>query len=173
MKLKEVLEKMQGKDIKVGANSGYFYCGNCDENTPGEVKRAGDLYISRYKKRLNKAKYHKKYFENYWTRKKYQHMSLFYKRKADGLTDKTEDDIIKGLRELKESDLDKTNHEIERMQNLIGEHQGMLAREVQDVYRSIIGDGYIIIVAGDEVGEYWTREEYDTGVTGRVKRNSI
>lgn len=80
---------------------------------------------------------------------------------------------LKNLREVQPESkikLHQKNERIKLYKKLLEEFEPILDREVKEVYKSILGDGIIIIFEGATHGKYWTRNEYETGMLGSVKK---
>lgn len=159
--LRDALEQTKGHYIKIAAGSGYFYASLNDYETEKLVKKISDRYQKSYVRYLRKANYHKKHFDTIWLRKINQALSILHKRREDGETNQTDLERLEELKEQREKDRETTDFKIVKYSKLLEEREGFLDRRVKEIYKSILGDGIIIIIEGEEIGDFWTKEEYE------------
>lgn len=166
MKLKVVLEQLEGKNVKLGSGVNFIYC--------GKVKDLSDIFEKeelKEEKRLEQMVdtwgKNVKYCENIIENENYNIKAI--ENMAD-MEEERKKSIIKGKKErLKgvEKDLEKNKLKLEKYTQLKKDFCPIYEREVIETYPSITEDATIIIFKGDEHGIYWNIKEYQRRNKGR------
>ena len=161
MIVREILEKLEGQNIKIGASVSFIYCGVVknlsklfEQEEKKEIDRLG-AELSKYSKDIKK---HKKDIEKYksdiesLSRYDIEGMS---KEKIDKIIDYKKNNIKKSTQELNQA-----TKKLNEIKMLIKDYKPIMDSEVLEVYPSKIEDATIIIFKGRYIGKYWTIKEY-------------
>lgn len=176
--LGEIIKDYEGKKVKIGSLSGFFFCGRVTESFSSKLNELNsEIYaalgerIATYKKYLG---YNEKLLSEY-------RMTLNNKKrqlkKWEGNKDHEEilSDRIARLEEniaAKEKYSRTIKGAISACTEKLGAFSPLTDREVREVYPSMLHkDVTIILVEGEEVGKYWDIDECESEVeNGRVIR---
>lgn len=165
--LREVLEKYEGQNVKIGSQSGYMYCGPADASVVqnvSDVERQNILdrmcsYIDRIARTdelVEKEVGHKvsATIRKLWVLPN-KDINVF-----SGTARKAAMDAMHSQMKERQDDVKKLRECMNRLSPWVG----LLDREVLEVWNSIDEPGTKNIkVEGEESGKYWTTEEYQTG----------
>lgn len=167
MKLKEVLKNHMGENVKLGASSSFVYCGMADAGIFETVEMLSQKELQKKAKAFEtrKRKGHI-YFMKRWSEKLNRGLRrLRYEATANGWTKEQVEartkEFFKDFEQRKERDrqrVESGEDVAERLQGWVG----FLDRKVKEVYEGFDGET-IIIFEGNELGAYWTFEEYERG----------
>ena len=80
MKLKEQLNLFKGNDIKVGAETSFFYCDICDDNTEKTIKKASDDELKRLNLLCIKIEKYLENFEALWEKRIENKVNRFHQK---------------------------------------------------------------------------------------------
>ena len=176
--LGEIIKDYEGKKVKIGSLSGFFFCGKVDENFSSKLNELNnEIYaalgerIATYKKYLG---YNEKLLSEY-------RMTLNDKKrqlkKWEGNKDHEEilSDRIARLEEniaAKEKYSRTIKGAISACTEKLEVFSPLTDRGVREVYPSMLHkDVTIILVEGEEVGKYWDIDECESEVeNGRTIR---
>lgn len=171
MKLVEILEKYKGKKIKIGFNKGsnFIFCDSCDDDTETILNVIEEKKISEIRDTLTNALIKLETLENdgidKFVESEIERIELLNKKRtAMGEKplrippiEKIEVKYYKSISNLKKS--------IDKYEKCLSMNHPVLDAEVVEKYKSIYEDNTIIIIcAGFITGQYWTVEEYQTGI---------
>ena len=173
MKLKEVLKDYKNRQVKLGSKTAFVYCEIVNDNIINNLLFLSDKELENLHCLKTACELHLDRFELFWSIKKQNKIDNFIKDKKKICKHKNKKfklsdyiDEIEKLKELIEDDKLKEFNSTQRKLNLynkrIKEFTPFTEREVIDSYDSIYDEGTIIIkFAGDEEGEFWTRNEFN------------
>ena len=179
MKLREMLNKMNKNDlVAIGAASSYFYFGEPDnfaeiEDVSKSIYIDSEIDLNDARNSLKRLPDQKSKLEEYLRLilNTYKETALddtvsFAKKKAKMTElDKEIDKIVKLLarsEQMKFHYRKKVEHLIVYRRDFVP----ILDREVINHYRQQASDyAYVFIVEGEESGRFWTKNEYDSGIS--------
>lgn len=178
MKLRDVLDELKdGAPVKLGLNSGYFFCGPLPENWESMIEeehRHDMRYIS---KELDSCDHKAITFSQCWNER--LAATIEEATQQPGTPGEVEAEVTKAMMAVYNARLLAWDRLINRIANFTAElHKpGYLDRTVESIYDSIDTDeepGTIcIVVDGLKQGKYYTSKEYreETGMKyGRRKK---
>lgn len=166
MKLKEFLLN-NNSNVKVGASSGFFYCGIAKELDDDLLDYLNVTFKKYFKDKKKELDDYLKHFEEIWEkdlRLRYSQLELVAKMENRNVTkaeiEKCKEEWLedKKVRSKKQRELVGLTKYLENWENIAN-------REIIETYKSIDAnepEGTIIcIVKGMEKGNYWTTNEYN------------
>lgn len=172
MLVREILKDYEGEYIKLGGAVGFIFCSKVDKDTTNLVAQASEQELETYERTLRDAKNRKENFKERWEKRTANAIKQHKAWKKNGADTKYKSikELRKAHAELKRKEKKRNNSEIPSYTKKIKDFKPILDRQVRDVYTSTVDDSTIILFEGDTVGQYWDREEYETGVLGVNKR---
>ena len=161
MTLREELQKIK-VNVKIGAKVGYFYCGLTDDIS-NIIKEISDKFRAEYNRRLVDVKRYLDNFEKIWDSE--------LRRRGSEVINQHRDtpELMAIIRKEWEADKKEAYEEAlnrkKYLTNYVKNWKDLLDRDVKEKYSSIdvsepIGTT-ILIVEGDEKGQYWMTKEYN------------
>lgn len=171
MKLKEVLNNMNGETVKLGSASNFVFCGKVDENTEGTLIKLSAEELDSLKNRLKLTKRHDKNFDQIWDMKLKGQLELLEKnaeKHSYSISEKEQKkrELIAKHNKARDKDRKLTDKRLASLPERIKNFTNFTERKVLDRYASEFG-GSIIIFEGEEYGQYWTVEEYEEANNGK------
>lgn len=158
-KVSDIAERYKGKYIKIGAKSGFFFCGIVDDTFPDKLREFDTLFPKIAEKDLKVA-------EAKIRKIKATIEELELKRDTRGLKDEELKRLTESLpKQLASVKATRDGHIL-----YLKEFTPLEDREVLDEYNSICFEEFtdkIIIIDGKESGQYWLRSEAETGIIER------
>ena len=157
--LRETLEKLSGKQVKIGAKggSGFYYCSSVHTDTLKEELHECNKWVIKTDKTMKDG-----------LEKRFANLDKIYKERISAVKkaskENPEIDLKKSIQDLKNAcEREKVSipKRIAKLEELCTTH--ILDREVVEKYPSILPEEKgctIILVKGLEHGKYWTLEEY-------------
>ena len=165
MKLREALKNHMGERVKIGAASSFIFCGMVDDFIFDKLERLTEHEIKKKLKAYElKTKKSRVAFYQLWAHKMNDGLrNLRLQSRKEGWTQTQHEEKVKEfIRQFEEQK--SIDHERRRSgeaaKDMMTSWVGFLDLRVKEEYESI-EDGYIIIIEGTELGEYWTYEEYE------------
>ena len=165
MKLREALKNHMGEKVKVGSASSFVFCGDVDENIFDTMEQLSQYEVKKRLKSysLQTRKSHKT-FMNKWADKMNRGLRRIKRTAAieEWCLERYEKEIATFMNEC---EAEKEREREDRVSNQAAEQfmkawDGFLDRRVKEEYESI-DVGTIIIIVGNESGEYWTYDEFE------------
>ena len=176
--LGEIIKDYEGKKVKIGSLSGFFFCGRVTEDFSSKLNELSSKIYAALGERIATYKKHLSYNEKLLSEYR---MSLRDKKrqlkKWEG--NKNHEEILSDrIARLEESIAAKKKYSrtlkgvISACTEKLGAFSPLTDREVREIYSSILHkDVTIILVEGEEVGKYWDIDECESDVeNGRVIR---
>ena len=164
MTLGEAIKVNQGKNIRIGAASGFIYINKCTRSTKNTIERLSNKELERLKDLKEKNKEHKKDFDFIWDYRTRERLKKIIIHKKINRIQRYIDEEFKKTERDKQKDFEKTEKNIKEYTERINNFIPYLKREVIKMYQSDINDDVIIIIQGLETGESWDEQEYKEGV---------
>lgn len=168
MTLKEQLDLIKGKDVKIGFRVSFIYCEINDDNIENVLNELSENEFKKNKNELKKAKNYLNNFDMFWKNKICNAKKKFIKDNpyADRKQIKT---FLNKLEENKKIDLQKSQDRVLNLSSIIKNWIPFINREVLEVYNSIVDKETIIIhCEGQEFGAFWDKEEYQKVLKGEI-----
>lgn len=168
MTLKEQLQKLK-VNVKIGANSGFIFCGTYDEDTIDTLNAISIREKEKIKREIKQKSSYLKDFETIWDKElRVRYENLEKAKKMDDKNAKVTKAEIEEIREAWEKDKENNYNLTKKRYDLISEYiktfQFLPDREVKEIYDTIdVSEPKgtkIIIVDGIEKGAYWLTTEY-------------
>ena len=168
MTLKEQLQKLK-VNVKIGANSGFLFCGTYDEDTIDTLNAISIREKEKIKREIKQKSSYLKDFETIWDKElRIRYENLEKAKKMDDKNAKVTKAEIEEIREAWVKDKENNYNLTKKRYDLISEYiktfQFLPDREVKEIYDTIdVSEPKgtkIIIVDGIEKGAYWLTTEY-------------
>ena len=168
MTLKEQLQKLK-VNVKIGANSGFLFCGTYDEDTIDTLNAISIREKEKIKREIKQKSSYLKDFETIWDKElRIRYENLEKAKKMDDKNAKVTKVEIEEIREAwvkdKENNYNLTKKRYDLISDYIKTFQFLPDREVKEIYDTIdVSEPKgtkIIIVDGLEKGAYWLTTEY-------------
>lgn len=168
MTLKEQLQKLK-VNVKIGANSGFLFCGTYDEDTIDTLNAISIREKEKIKREIKQKSSYLKDFETIWDKElRVRYENLEKAKKMDNKNAKVTKAEIEEIREAWVKDKENNYNLTKKRYDLISEYiktfQFLPDREVKEIYDTIdVSEPKgtkIIIVDGIEKGAYWLTAEY-------------
>ena len=168
MTLKEQLQKLK-VNVKIGANSGFLFCGTYDEDTLDTLNAISIREKEKIKREIKQKSSYLKDFETIWDKElRVRYENLEKAKKMDNKNAKVTKAEIEEIREAWVKDKENNYNLTKKRYDLISEYiktfQYLPDREVKEIYDTIDvsepNGTKIIIVDGIEKGAYWLTTEY-------------
>lgn len=168
MTLKEQLQKLK-VNVKIGANSGFLFCGTYDEDTIDTLNAISIREKDKIKREIKQKSSYLKDFETIWDKElRVRYENLEKAKKMDDKNAKVTKAEIEEIREAWVKDKENNYNLTKKRYDLISEYiktfQFLPDREVKEIYDTIdVSEPKgtkIIIVDGIEKGAYWLTAEY-------------
>ena len=168
MTLKEQLQKLK-VNVKIGANSGFLFCGTYDEDTLDTLNAISIREKEKIKREIKQKSSYLKDFETIWDKElRVRYENLEKAKKMDNKNAKVTKAEIEEIREAWVKDKENNYNLTKKRYDLISEYiktfQYLPDREVKEIYDTIdVSEPKgtkIIIVDGIEKGAYWLTTEY-------------
>lgn len=168
MTLKEQLQKLK-VNVKIGANSGFLFCGTYDEDTIDTLNAISIREKEKIKREIKQKSSYLKDFETIWDKElRVRYENLEKAKKMDDKNAKVTKAEIEEIREAWVKDKENNYNLTKKRYDLISEYiktfQYLPDREVKEIYDTIdVSEPKgtkIIIVDGIEKGAYWLTTEY-------------
>jgi hypothetical protein len=168
MTLKEQLQKLK-VNVKIGANSGFLFCGTYDEDTIDTLNAISIREKEKIKREIKQKSSYLKDFETIWDKElRVRYENLEKAKKMDDKNAKVTKVEIEEIREAwvkdKETNYNLTKKRYDLISEYIKTFQFLPDREVKEIYDTIdVSEPKgtkIIIVDGIEKGAYWLTTEY-------------
>lgn len=165
MKLRETLKNFKGEKVKIGSSSSFVFCGMVDDDITATLDVLSQYEMQKklkaYELRTKKSRVG---FCQLWAKKMNEGLrTLRMQSRVEGWTKEQHEakvkEFIKDFDEQKKADQERRQSG-EAAREYFKAWVGFLDRNVKEEYESMEG-GYIIIIDGNEIGEYWTYEEYE------------
>lgn len=165
MKLREALSNHIGEYVKLGAACSHIYCGIAGHDIFEIVEKLSDMELKKKKKarernnRMGHIKFQRKWAEKLNTGLR----RLKTQAQINGWTKEECDAKTKAFITAYERDKEyaRKRSEGDTAEDLEA-WVGFLDRTVKEIYPSI-EKGIVIIFEGNEMGRYWTYDEYERG----------
>lgn len=160
--LKNCLKDYKGKNIKIHSQKGicFWYCDKVGKTTEQEINEINDKYISQLKKTLVNKKYRLSHLDTIYDTK----IANYQKRAKTSKAIKSKlPKLIEKANTQREKERNRLPTFIMSISSQISSWNHLLERKVVDIYEGISPDElntYIIVVRGQEKGNYWTIKEY-------------
>ena len=175
MILNEFLKEYEGKVCKIGSGTGFIFCDTLDEKTVDLL----DDYAYHDKiyreNRLDEMRNKYETWDEWWPTYMKKQIKAFQDAKKENknwclkynktpwtktVKERKKELIHEGI--VKKTNLKKMiDYETNYLKNWIKYSD----REIKDIYDSVDEEGTkICIFEGDEIGKWWTTEEYRTGI---------
>lgn len=168
MTLKEQLQKLK-VNVKIGANSGFLFCGTYDEDTIDTLNAISIREKEKIKREIKQKSSYLKDFDTIWDKElRVRYENLEKAKKMDDKNAKVTKAEIEEIREAwvkdKENNYNLTKKRYDLISDYIKTFQFLPDREVKEIYDTIdVSEPKgtkIIIVDGIEKGAYWLTAEY-------------
>ena len=168
MTLKEQLQKLK-VNVKIGANSGFLFCGTYDEDTIDTLNAISIREKEKIKREIKQKSSYLKDFDTIWDKElRVRYENLEKAKKMDDKNAKVTKAEIEEIREAwvkdKENNYNLTKKRYDLISDYIKTFQYLPDREVKEIYDTIdVSEPKgtkIIIVDGIEKGAYWLTTEY-------------
>ncbi len=168
MTLKEQLQKLK-VNVKIGANSGFLFCGTYDEDTIDTLNAISLREKEKIKREIKQKKDYLDNFDKIWDKElRIRYEDLEKAKKMDDENAKVTKAEINEIREAwvkdKETNYNITKKRYDLITDYIKAFQYLPDREVKEIYDTIdVSEPKgtkIIIVDGLEKGAYWLTTEY-------------
>lgn len=168
MILKEQLQKLK-VNVKIGANSGFLFCGIYDEDTIDTLNAISIREKEKIKREIKQKSSYLKDFETIWDKElRVRYENLEKAKKMNDKNAKVTKAEIEEIREAWVKDKENNYNLTKKRYDLISEYiktfQFLPDREVKEIYDTIdVSEPKgtkIIIVDGIEKGAYWLTTEY-------------
>lgn len=168
MTLKEQLQKLK-VNVKIGANSGFLFCGTYDEDTIDTLNAISIREKDKIKREIKQKSSYLKDFETIWDKElRVRYENLEKAKKMDDKNAKVTKAEIEEIRKSWVKDKENNYNLTKKRYDLISEYiktfQFLPDREVKEIYDTIdVSEPKgtkIIIVDGIEKGAYWLTAEY-------------
>ena len=168
MTLKEQLQKLK-VNVKIGANSGFLFCGTYDEDTIDTLNAISIREKEKIKREIKQKSSYLKGFETIWDKElRIRYENLEKAKKMDDKNAKVTKAEIEEIRKAwvrdKETNYNITKKRYDLISEYIKKFQYLPDREVKEIYDTIdVSEPKgtkIIIVDGIEKGAYWLTAEY-------------
>ena len=168
MTLKEQLQKLK-VNVKIGANSGFLFCGTYDEDTIDTLNAISIREKEKIKREIKQKSSYLKDFNTIWDKElRIRYENLEKAKKMDDKNAKVTKAEIEEIREAwvkdKENNYNLTKKRYDLISDYIKTFQYLPDREVKEIYDTIdVSEPKgtkIIIVDGIEKGAYWLTTEY-------------
>lgn len=168
MTLKEQLQKLK-VNVKIGANSGFLFCGTYDEDTIDTLNAISIREKEKIKREIKQKSSYLKDFETIWDKElRVRYENLEKAKKMDDKNAKVTKTEIEEIREAWVKDKENNYNLTKKRYDLISEYiktfKLLPDREVKEIYDTIdVSEPKgtkIIIVDGIEKGAYWLTAEY-------------
>lgn len=168
MTLKEQLQKLK-VNVKIGANSGFLFCGTYDEDTIDTLNAISIREKEKIKREIKQKSSYLKDFNTIWDKElRVRYENLEKAKKMDDKNAKVTKAEIEEIREAWVKDKENNYNLTKKRYDLISEYiktfQFLPDREVKEIYDTIdVSEPKgtkIIIVDGIEKGAYWLTTEY-------------
>lgn len=168
MTLKEQLQKLK-VNVKIGANSGFLFCGTYDEDTIDTLNAISIREKEKIKREIKQKSSYLKDFETIWDKElRVRYENIEKAKKMDNKNAKVTKAEIEEIREAWVKDKENNYNITKKRYDLISEYiktfQYLPDREVKEIYDTIdVSEPKgtkIIIVDGIEKGAYWLTTEY-------------
>lgn len=165
MKLKTILKKYMGKDVKLGSANAFVYCSTVNNKTIRELNVLSADELNRLVKVCIDNQSFLRKFDKIWN----QRIELRQKEfnalaSARGWTPELMAHnhalMMKKIEREKAHDLENKQRLDREFTEYISKYTYFPEREVKEIYPSAFG-GTSIIFEGRERGNYWTKEEYE------------
>lgn len=159
--LREYLRE-SNNNVKIGAKGGFFWCGLPNEETSQVIGALSDKYKAEYKKKLDDVKRYLENFDKFWDNELRRRGTIAINQQRDT------PELMELIR--KDWEIDKKRYKSEALDKkgflttYVKGWKDLLDREIIDHYPSIDitepNGTEIIIISGEEKGNYWTTKEY-------------
>ena len=168
MTLKEQLQKIK-VNVKIGANSGFLFCGTYDEDTIDTLNAISISEKEKIKREIKQKSSYLKDFNSIWDKElRIRYENLEKAKKMDNENAKVTKAEIEEIREAwvkdKETNYNLTKKRYDLISEYIKTFKYLPDREVKEIYDTIdVSEPKgtkIIIVDGIEKGAYWLTTEY-------------
>lgn len=170
MIVRELLNKIKGRNIKIGSKSGFVYCHIVDDETIETLEVISYEYKKKFEEQLKDVKHYLLVFDDFWNNE-------LRKRSEPLLTTngKIPDKLKREIKKEWEEDKTRSHKEAlikkETLSEYLDKWKSFVERDVDSYYDSIDAqepkDTIIIIVRGLENGMFWTTNEYTRSKYGQ------
>lgn len=165
MKLREAINSHKGDRVKIGSSSSFVFCGLVDDGITKNLEEIAQYEMQRklksYELRTRKSR---AAFIHLWAHKMNDGLrKLRLQSNQEKWTPAEHEakvaEYIKEFEARKQEDKERRESGQAAREHLAS-WVDFLDRRVKEIYPSLEG-GFIILIEGHEVGEYWTYEEYE------------
>lgn len=169
MTVSEYLKENKNQIIKIGTSNGssFLYCGLIDDYTESQLNDILEVKRSIAIKDLNKAKEKFDNFEQYWEKFKNLKIREFERNHFIYLNMAVDKKVMMAYKEKIESSklktYEKIKDKIDYNYMFINQWQTINNRKVIETYKTYELkdlDINVLIMDGNEIGKYWTVEEF-------------
>ena len=162
MTLSESCKHLNGKIIKVGARSGFIYCGRVDSSIYDDFDRITATCLEPLAKQLEKKLKAKAAFDDIWD-KQFEEMMSRLKENHSNIPPALFSKYYDRFQDLRDEAWNNLMQEIWDLQNQIDSFIPIGNREVVEIRDSFYDADKILIIDGDEQGKHWTVSDYKKG----------
>ena len=170
MIVRELLNKIKGRNIKIGSKSGFVYCHIVDDETIETLEAISYEYKKKFEEQLKDVKHYLLVFDDFWKnelRKRLEPLLI-----ANGkIPDKLKREIKKEWEEDRDRSYKEALNKKETLSEYLDKWKSFVERDVDSYYDSIDiqepKGTIIIIVKGLENGMFWTTNEYTRSKYGQ------
>ena len=164
MKLIELLHTYKG-NLKVGAKSGFFWCGVPNENTMDQLDCFSMIFKKKFKREIKDLKdfLNPECFKKFWKRELILRVDLFLNENPEATKEDLEEMRAEWQKD-KDKSFEQSSKKLQVLENHINNWSNLEYREIKELYDSIDDkepEGTkIAIIEGIEIGDFWTTKEY-------------
>ena len=165
MIVRELLNKINGRNIKIGSKSGFVYCHTVDDETIETLEAISYDYKKKFEEQLKDVKHYLLVFDDFWKTELRKRSEPLLK--SDIPSDKLEElknEIKKEWEEDKARSHKEALNKKATLKEYLEKWKSFVERDVDSYYDSVDVQEpkgtIIIIVRGLENGAYWTTNEY-------------
>ena len=167
--LDEILDRYTGRIAKVGTGSSFLYCDTVNDKTRSVFDSYSSSIIEAKENELKELTRKLNNFPKEWKTIEAKHRTILEARCRQEVPSKAQAlraSFGPRMEKLRDETKNKWEKKRDRLKADIGNYTPILNRHVVDVYRSLTEPdiknptGVIIIIEGNESGQYWSSDEY-------------
>lgn len=178
MDLRETLKNHKGEKVKVGSASSFVFCGTVDDAAYDAIMQASKTELEKKLNALERsARRRDANFDHVWGTKLNDGLQRIraearVQKLTTLQTEQRMTEYIEKVAKLKARDRERVDKQLSNIPERIKNWTPFLDRRVREKYESIEG-GTIIIIEGQEIGDFWTYEEYERRCGNAIKENIL
>lgn len=164
MKLGQALKEHAGQKVKIGSQSSFIYCGLAD-NAFEVLKQMNKRRLEELNEMIDAYQRKLTHFDSIWAARIESAMTTAKRecRERHFSDERREQRLAVVMRECEQKrkrDRERVQRLLETLPEQIRTFKRYEDRKIREIYPSI-EEGIIILFEGNEVGAYWTFEEYE------------